>query len=65
MADYLKMQGLTESQCADLVDVQVRLDDHIPIGPHINVESKLRLGGLKTGREKKMTNNHILFDIKK
>ncbi|MBN2641850.1 MAG: hypothetical protein JXR78_09365 [Victivallales bacterium] len=54
-----------EKRLADYIDVEVRLDDHPPIGPHINVESVIDLEGAKEGRQMRITNNHVPFDISK
>ncbi len=53
----------SEKQCADLVNVEVRLDNHPPLGNHINVESVIDLRGPLEGRQRRITNNHVEFKV--
>ena len=54
-----------ERKLADYIDVEVRLDDHPPIGPHMNVESVIDYQGSQAGHQARITNNHVPFDINK
>lgn len=57
MSDY-------EKTLADnSVDVEVRLDYDKVNGPHLNVESVISYTGEKEGRQERITNNHVPFDI--
>ena len=62
IAQALTRSWAEQKEKADLVNVRVRLDDHKPIGPHINVESVISLRGEKEGRDRIIANNHSRFD---
>lgn len=56
------MTGEKSSNGMEFVDFDVRGDNHVPFGDHLNCEVKLNLVGTKDGRQVVLSNTHIQLD---